>query len=44
MIGKWISNLMKQFDQLLTQMDMTQWAIVSVIFVVIGFMALRTKL
>ena len=44
MIGKWISSLFKQLDWLLTQMDMTQWAIVSVIFVVVGFMALRTRL
>jgi len=43
-ISQWISEFFTNLDWVITQMDMTQWGIVSVIFVVIGFLALRTKL
>jgi len=41
---KWISEFFSNLEWLVIQMDMTQWGIVSVIFVVVGFMALRTRL
>jgi hypothetical protein len=43
-ITKWISEFFSNLEWLVTHMDMTQWGIVSVIFVVVGFMALRTRL
>lgn len=43
-ITKWISEFFNNLEWLVTHMDMTQWGIVSVIFVVVGFMALRTRL
>ena len=44
MISNWISEFVDNIEWVVTQMDMTQWGIVSVIFVVVGFMALRTRL
>lgn len=46
-IGKWLVDFLKEslhiLDWLITSMDMTQWGIVSSIFVLVGFMALRSK-
>lgn len=43
-VTKWIVDLFKKLDWTITQMDMTQWGIVSVVFVIVGFMALRTRI
>lgn len=44
LISKWIGGAFDNFHWLIQEMDVTQWAIVAVIFVITGFMALRTKL
>ena len=44
LISNWISGSFENLNWLILEMDVTQWGIVSVIFVVVGFMALRTKL
>lgn len=43
MISDWIGSFFKNFNWLIQTMDVTQWAIVSVIFVVTGFVALKTR-
>ena len=43
MIGGWIKNGLSGLEWLIITMDVTQWGIVSVIFVVLGFMALRSR-
>lgn len=39
----WMKEFLKGLDWVIQTMDVTQWAIISVIFVVLGFMALRTR-
>ncbi len=43
-IGQWVSSLFSNLDWVIKTMDMTQWAVVSVVFVVVGFMALRSRI
>ncbi|MEZ6136828.1 MAG: hypothetical protein R3C53_18185 [Pirellulaceae bacterium] len=43
-ISSWISDGLGGLEWLIMEMDVTQWAIVSLIFVVLGFMALRTRI
>ena len=40
MVSKWIGDF-GGLNWLITSMDMTQWAVVAVVFVIVGFMALR---
>jgi hypothetical protein len=44
MIAQWFSDFVSYMDRLISDMDMTQWGIVSVVFVIVGFMALRSRL
>lgn len=44
MISGWFKSGTKGLEWVILEMDITQWGIVSVIFVVLGFMALRTRL
>ncbi|MCR9296483.1 MAG: hypothetical protein NXI32_27550 [bacterium] len=41
--SKMWENVGDGFDWLIYQMDVTQWGIVAALFVVTGFMALKTK-
>ena len=43
-ISKYVSGGFKNLEWLIQEMDVTQWGIVAVIFVITGFLALRTKL
>jgi len=43
-ISGWFSSALENLNWLIMTMDVTQWGIVSVIFVVTGFMALRTRI
>ena len=43
MISGWIKNGWEGLEWLIVTMDVTQWGIVSAIFVVLGFMALRSQ-
>lgn len=43
-IFRWIGKLFGGLEWLIMEMDVTQWGIVSVIFVVLGFFALRTRI
>jgi hypothetical protein len=40
---KWITDLFVNLNWLIENMDITQWGIVSAVFVLIGFMALKTR-
>lgn len=42
-VFQWLKEFFKGVDWLIQSMDVTQWGIVSVIFVVLGFMALRSR-
>ena len=42
-LSQWTKSFFKDLDWLIQSMDVTQWAIVSVVFVVLGFMALRSR-
>lgn len=42
-ISKQLEYVCNGFDWVIQEMDVTQWGIVAVIFVVMGFMALRTR-
>ncbi len=42
-LSRIFENVGDGFDWLIYQMDVTQWGIVAVLFVVTGFMALKTK-
>ncbi len=42
-VGEWLDTGWDNLYWLMQTMDVTQWGIVAVIFVVTGFMALRTK-
>jgi len=42
-LGDFLKDSLKNLDWLITSMDMTQWGIVASIFVLVGFMALRSK-
>ena len=44
MISGWISSAFSTLEWLILTMDITQWGIVSTIFVVVGFLALRTRI
>ena len=44
MISKWIGEAIDGLAWMIQAMDVTQWGIVAVIFVVVGFLALRTRL
>ncbi len=41
---KWINKTLYNLNWLIQEMDMTQWGIVAVIFVVLGFLALKTRM
>ncbi len=43
-IKTWIGKFIHNVDWLMQEMDVTQWGIVSVIFVVLGFLALKTRI
>lgn len=43
-IANWFSDIFSRLEWVITQMDITQWGIVAVIFVIVGFMALRSQL
>lgn len=40
----WIGDGFDGLEWLILEMDVTQWGIVSFIFVVLGFIALRTRI
>jgi hypothetical protein len=42
-LSKWFSKVLYNFNWILEHMDLTQWGIVSVVFVVLGFLALKTR-
>lgn len=44
MLSKWVENFSEGLNWLIMEMDVSQWGIVSVIFVIVGFMALRTRI
>jgi hypothetical protein len=44
LLSKWIGHAFDSLEWLILEMDVTQWGIVSVIFVVLGFFALRTRI
>ncbi len=44
MISKWIGGASENFTWLIKEMDVTQWGIVAVLFVLIGFVALKTRI
>lgn len=44
MITGWLSSILETLEWLIMTMDVTQWGIVSTIFVVLGFFALRTRI
>jgi hypothetical protein len=39
-----VSKLLEGFNWLVLEMDQTQWGVVAAILVVVGFMALRTRI
>jgi hypothetical protein len=43
-IGKWVGAAWDGVYWMMMEMDITQWAIVSILFVISGFMALRTRI
>ncbi|MBX3421872.1 MAG: hypothetical protein KF752_09995 [Pirellulaceae bacterium] len=43
-VSKLAGQLLTGLSDFIERLDMTQWGIVSVIFVIVGFMALRSKL
>ncbi len=43
LLSRFVDNIGDGFNWLIYEMDVTQWGIVAVLFVVTGFMALKTR-
>ncbi len=43
-ITRFLSDTVENSNWLIREMDVTQWAIVAVVFVLTGFMALKTRI
>lgn len=44
LLSKLLENVGDSFSWLIMEMDLTQWAVIAVLFVVTGFVALKTKI
>lgn len=42
-LSKWIKYGVENANWMILEMDVTQWGIVTVIFVITGFLALKTR-
>ncbi len=43
-ISNWLNKTLHSINWLIQEMDVTQWGIMSVVFVVLGFLALKTRM